>query len=132
MTGFLCRVSFILGQANASPSNTQGGSRMPESGASGSVRAALRNERPYRERYMLWHVRLDGRSWKGLHRRVRMTTIVYTFLQHRCLASGAEKRINGPSLNRTCRPHAMQSSTSFFGYPFSDACLILQKINRRK
>ena len=35
--------------ASASPSNTQGGSRMPELGTYGSVRGALSNERPYRE-----------------------------------------------------------------------------------
>ena len=34
---------------NASPSDTQGGSRMPESGTYGSVRGALSNERPYRD-----------------------------------------------------------------------------------
>src|SRR5208283_1059097 len=44
--GCQCRASFIPGQANALPSNTRGGSRMPESGSSGSVRGALRNERP--------------------------------------------------------------------------------------
>ncbi len=33
----------------ASPSATQGGSRMPESGTYGSVRGALSNERPYRD-----------------------------------------------------------------------------------
>ena len=33
----------------ASPSRTQGGSRMPESGPYGSVRGALSNERPYRD-----------------------------------------------------------------------------------
>jgi len=34
---------------HASPSRTQGGSRMPESGSYGSVRGALSNERPYRD-----------------------------------------------------------------------------------
>ncbi len=34
--------------ANASPSNTRGGSRMRESRTYGSVRGALSNERPYR------------------------------------------------------------------------------------
>jgi hypothetical protein len=33
----------------ASPSDTQGGSRMPESGTYGSVRGALSNERSYRD-----------------------------------------------------------------------------------
>jgi hypothetical protein len=41
--------SFIPGRASASPSNTQGGSRMRESRTSGSVRGALGNERPYRD-----------------------------------------------------------------------------------
>src|SRR5207248_2229227 len=44
------RKSVILGQSNASPSDTQGGSRMPESGSYGSVRGALSNERPYRDK----------------------------------------------------------------------------------
>jgi hypothetical protein len=35
---------------NALPSHTQGGSRMPELGPYGSVRGALSNERPYRDR----------------------------------------------------------------------------------
>ena len=34
---------------SASPSLTQGGSRMPELGPYGSVRGALSNERPYRD-----------------------------------------------------------------------------------
>ena len=34
---------------SASPSNTQGGSRVPESGSHGSVRGARGNSRPYRE-----------------------------------------------------------------------------------
>ena len=40
---------FILGQTNDLPSNTQGGSRMPELGTFGSVRRALSNGRPYRD-----------------------------------------------------------------------------------
>src|SRR5712671_7938893 len=44
------RISFIHGQEYASPSPTQGGSRMRESRTYGSVRGALRNERPYRDR----------------------------------------------------------------------------------
>ena len=39
----------ILGRVNASPSNTRGGSRVPELGPLGSVRGALSNERPYRD-----------------------------------------------------------------------------------
>src|SRR6516165_5247305 len=36
-------------KGKASPSNTQGGSRVPELGPLGSVRGALSNERPYRD-----------------------------------------------------------------------------------
>ena len=39
--------SFIPGRNGASPSDTRGGSRMPELGTYGSVRGALSNERPY-------------------------------------------------------------------------------------
>ena len=49
MTGFPSRISFILGPTCALTSNTQGRSRMPELGPSGSVRGALSNERPYRD-----------------------------------------------------------------------------------
>ena len=49
MTGSHVRKSFILGQMRALPSNTRGGSRMPESRPSGSVRGARGNERPYRD-----------------------------------------------------------------------------------
>src|SRR5437773_9187668 len=41
--------SFIRGPKSASPSNTRGGSRVPELGPLGSVRGALSNERPYRD-----------------------------------------------------------------------------------
>src|SRR5438309_3225156 len=41
--------SFIRGPKSASPSNTRGGSRVPEWGPLGSVRGALNNERPYRD-----------------------------------------------------------------------------------
>src|SRR3981189_1033897 len=44
------RISFIHGLEYASPSPTQGGSRMRESRTYGSVRGALSNERPYRDR----------------------------------------------------------------------------------
>src|SRR6266852_9582009 len=44
------RIPFIHGLEYASPSPTQGGSRMRESRTYGSVRGALRNERPYRDR----------------------------------------------------------------------------------
>src|SRR5438445_8528073 len=41
--------SFIRGPKSTSPSNTRGGSRVPEWGPLGSVRGALSNERPYRD-----------------------------------------------------------------------------------
>src|SRR5467141_917791 len=52
------RIPFIHGQEYASPSPTQGGSRMRESRTYGSVRGALSNERPYRDRF----ARNDGRG----------------------------------------------------------------------
>jgi Reverse transcriptase (RNA-dependent DNA polymerase) len=45
--------SFILGRANASPSNTRGGSLVRESRTPGSVRGLLSNEHPYRDRIPL-------------------------------------------------------------------------------
>ena len=50
--------------ASASPSDTQGRSRMPESGTYGSVRGAAGNSRPYRERLhdVHWHMADDGNS----------------------------------------------------------------------
>ena len=42
--------SFIPGRAIALPSHTRGGSRMRESRTYGSVRGALSNARPYRDR----------------------------------------------------------------------------------
>src|SRR5712675_3229060 len=45
------RIPCIHGQEYASPSPTQGGSRMRESRTYGSVRGALSNERPYRDRF---------------------------------------------------------------------------------
>src|SRR5260370_16049104 len=48
-TSFPNPASFILGQACALPSNTQGGSRMRESRTYGSVRGACSNGRPYRD-----------------------------------------------------------------------------------
>src|SRR6185369_9904368 len=49
MPGSPDRTSFTLGRVNVSPSDTQGGSRVPELGPLGSVRGALSNERPYRD-----------------------------------------------------------------------------------
>src|SRR3954464_7595193 len=49
MPGSPDRTSFTPGRANVSPSDTQGGSRVPELGPLGSVRGALSNGRPYRE-----------------------------------------------------------------------------------
>src|SRR6202022_2366423 len=57
-TGSPNRSSFIHGRKYASPSRTQGGSRMRESRLYGSVRGALSNERPYRDRC----ARNDGRE----------------------------------------------------------------------
>src|SRR5260370_18055420 len=48
-TSFPNPASFILGQACALPSNTQGGSGMRESRTYGSVRGACSNGRPYRD-----------------------------------------------------------------------------------
>src|SRR5271157_2072925 len=49
-SSYLQFVSFILGRANASPSNTQGGSPVRESRPPGSVRGAFSNGCPYRDR----------------------------------------------------------------------------------
>src|SRR3954462_9215473 len=49
MPGSPDRTSFTPGRVNVSPSDTQGGSRVPELGSLGSVRGALSNERPYRD-----------------------------------------------------------------------------------
>ena len=52
-TGEAChtrRTAYGKPQSSASPSDTRGGSRMPESGPYGSVRGALSNERPYRDK----------------------------------------------------------------------------------
>src|SRR5271166_4375389 len=48
-SSYLQFVSFILGRANASPSNTQGGSPVRESRPPGSVRGASSNGCPYRD-----------------------------------------------------------------------------------
>src|SRR5271165_2234884 len=48
-SSYLYLVSFILGRANASPSNTQGGSPVRESRPPGSVRGAPSNGCPYRD-----------------------------------------------------------------------------------
>ena len=49
-SSYLQSVFFILGRANASPSNTQGGSPVRESRSPGSVRGVLSNEHSYRDR----------------------------------------------------------------------------------
>src|SRR5271166_846495 len=56
------RQSFIHGPASASPSDTRGRSRMREFRQYGSVRGALRNERPYRE-HRLYAFDFLGNSW---------------------------------------------------------------------
>jgi hypothetical protein len=43
------RIRQSVRKKKASPSNTRGGSRVPELGPLGSVRGALSNERPYRD-----------------------------------------------------------------------------------
>jgi hypothetical protein len=48
-SSYLQSVSFILGRANASPSNTQGGSPVRESCTPGSVRGVLSNGHSYRD-----------------------------------------------------------------------------------
>src|SRR5262249_26314442 len=53
----------IPGPASASPSITQGGSRVPESGSHGSVRGVLSNGRPYRD---LWFELSGTRHWLKL------------------------------------------------------------------
>src|SRR5438034_11664254 len=50
MNGCPNRKSFIPGPTSVLPSLTRGGSRMRESRTYGSVRGALSNERPYRDR----------------------------------------------------------------------------------
>src|SRR6266568_3683247 len=50
MPGSPSQMSFTPGPGSASPSATRGGSRMRESRTYGSVRGALSNERPYRDR----------------------------------------------------------------------------------
>src|SRR5215204_6125084 len=52
MPGSPDRTSFTPGRVNVSPSDTQGGSRVPELGSLGSVRGALSNGRPYRDLVM--------------------------------------------------------------------------------
>src|ERR1700687_3060244 len=49
-SSYLQFVSFILGRANASPSNTQGGSPVRESRPPGSVRGVLSNGHSYRDK----------------------------------------------------------------------------------
>src|SRR6202011_2619545 len=53
-SSYLYPVSFIPGRANASPSNTQGGSPVRESRPPGSVRGAPSNGCPYRDRMGCW------------------------------------------------------------------------------
>src|SRR4029077_14521787 len=48
-SSYLQSVFFILGRANASPSNTQGGSPVRESRSPGSVRGVLSNGHSYRD-----------------------------------------------------------------------------------
>src|SRR5271166_6336169 len=72
-SSYLQFVSFILGRANASPSNTQGGSPVRESRPPGSVRGAFSNGCPYRDRLGLlysaiskWSKTTCGDSFVGV------------------------------------------------------------------
>src|SRR5258707_1408129 len=56
-SSYLQSVFFILGQANASPSNTQGGSPVRESRSPGSVRGVLSNGHSYRDSPREWSQR---------------------------------------------------------------------------
>src|SRR3954453_9237411 len=58
MIGSPSREPSTLGPARGSPSDTRGGSRMRECRTYGSVRGALSNERPYRDR----RLRADARG----------------------------------------------------------------------
>src|SRR5260370_42166747 len=61
-SSYLYPVSFIPGRANASPSNTQGGSPVRESRPPGSVRGAPSNGCPYRDSSTLTCRRSEKRS----------------------------------------------------------------------
>src|SRR5271167_4725629 len=61
-SSYLQFVSFILGRANASPSNTQGGSPVRESRPPGSVRGASSNGCPYRDSLRLRRKRRASRQ----------------------------------------------------------------------
>src|SRR5262249_14316182 len=56
----LVSLDAFVGAHDSSPSGTRGGSRVPEWGPLGSVRGALSNERPYRDRTS-YHVVRAGR-----------------------------------------------------------------------
>src|SRR5216683_1784184 len=60
------RTSFILGRRRASPSLTRGGSRMRESRTYGSVRGALSNGRPYRDRGACHRARIRATRWLAM------------------------------------------------------------------
>src|SRR3979409_2671763 len=68
------RIPFIHGQEYASPSPTQGGSRMRESRTYGSVRGALSNERPYRDRRS---ARNDGISFRDRNHAVKSAPVLW-------------------------------------------------------
>src|SRR5258708_28663446 len=74
-SSYLQSVFFILGQANASPSNTQGGSPVRESRSPGSVRGVLSNGHSYRDRPSKDHSTERNRS------RTRLQLVL---LENRC------------------------------------------------
>src|SRR3984893_12072262 len=82
-TGSPNRSSFIHGRKYASPSRTQGGSRMRESRLYGSVRGALSNERPYRDRC----ARNDGVAAFPVHSRAVNSSLA---IKHRWRLKPAE------------------------------------------
>src|SRR5882757_10083428 len=81
------RISFIHGLEYASPSSTQGGSRMRESRTYGSVRGALSNERPYRDPPSLFELRRTLSSQELL----AMTELM-TLLQSKSIPSHRHHR----------------------------------------
>src|SRR5262249_35034448 len=94
-----------------SPSHTQGGSRMRESRTYGSVRGALSNERPYRERTVLLRLLTAGYGtkrrfalrryvryrWKGADIRGSEAIRVLTLNRHKQVSRSISLRCPSPS-----------------------------------
>src|SRR3954452_23080769 len=77
MPGSPDRTSFTPGRVNASPSDTQGGSRVPELGPLGSVRGALSNGRPYRD--LIDEIRFRRGSGSATRRQHALTSGATSF-----------------------------------------------------